>query len=117
MTIYIFVIDKMIQKLTAHILILLFIALFSYESIEYYLGESFQHHETISGILELEEENGTSEESKEEKDEEIKFEDNFFIENNKFHYELSSDHLMIAINQHYEASDYSSQVYSPPDHI
>lgn len=107
----------MIQKLTAHTLILLFIALFSYESIEFFCGESFEHHETISGILELEEEGGTSEESKEEKDEEIKFEDNFFIESNKFHYELLSDHSMIVLNQHYEASDYSSQVYSPPEQI
>jgi hypothetical protein len=107
----------MFQKINAHILILLFIALFSYESVEYFCGQSFEHHETISGILELEEEGGTSEESKEEKDEEIKFEDNFFIENNKFHCELLLEHSMVLLNQHYKASDYSAQVYSPPDYI
>ena len=46
----------MFQKINAHILILLFVALFSYESFEYFCGLSFEHHETISGILELEEE-------------------------------------------------------------
>jgi hypothetical protein len=107
----------MIPKITAHILILLFIALFSFESIEFFCGESFEHQETISGILELDEEGGTSEESKEEKDEDIKFEDNFFIENNKYHYELSLEHSMVVLNQHYKASDYSAQVYSPPDNI
>ena len=107
----------MFQKINATILILLFIALFSFESIEFFCGESFEHQETISGILELEEEGGTSEESKEEKDEEIKFEDNFFIENYKYHYELSLEHSMVVLNQHYKASDYSAQVYSPPDQI
>jgi hypothetical protein len=48
----------MIPKITAHILILLFIALFSFESIEFFCGESFEHQETISGILELDEEGG-----------------------------------------------------------
>jgi hypothetical protein len=107
----------MFQKINAYILALLFILLFSYESIEYFCGKSFEHHETISGILELDEEGSTSEESKEEKDEEIKFEDNLFIENNKYQYELSLEHSIVILNQHYKASDYSAQVYSPPDYI
>ena len=107
----------MFQKINAYILTLLFIVLFSYESIEYFCGKSFEHHETISGILELDEEGSTSEESKEEKDEEIKFEDNLFIENNKYQYELSLEHSIVILNQHYKASDYSAQVYSPPDYI
>lgn len=107
----------MIQKIYAHLLLLLFVTLFSYETVEYFCGKNFEHHETITGILELDEEGGTSEESKEEKDEELKMEDNFCSELNFFQMFSEQNSLLIQLNQHFSAADYSQKVYSPPEFI
>lgn len=107
----------MIQKFSAHLLLLLFIAMFSYETVEFLCGKNFEHHETMSGILELDEEGGTSEESKEEKDEELKMEDNFFTEIICFQLFSENIHLLIQLNQHFQPADYSQKVYSPPEFI
>ncbi len=103
----------MFQKINATILILLFIALFSFESIEFFCGESFEHQETTSGILELEEENSESEESKEE-EEELKFNDA------NVSYKISSVNYRLLLNKsihpdHFFSSDYSQKVFSPPE--
>jgi len=107
----------MIQKIIAHTLILLFVSIFSFESVEFFMGEDFEHHENLSGILELEEESGNTEESKEEKDELIKYDDTFYSEDLNFKlYSISQKHIII-LNSHYEASDYSANIFSPPDFI
>jgi hypothetical protein len=91
------------------------VGLFSHKTIEYLNGKSFGNEETVSGILELEEENGSSEESKEEKDEESKFEDNFFDEVNHARFSENSEHLIFIKYQHYIPADYSSQLLAPPE--
>lgn len=105
----------MFQKIISHLLILLFVALFSHETIEYLKGKSFEHQSAVSGILELEEESGSGEESKEEKDDEIKFEDNFFDEVRHAFLFDESEHLIHILNLHYIPADYSSQLLAPPE--
>jgi hypothetical protein len=107
----------MYHKILAHTLIFLFVSLFSYESIEFFCGEIFEHTENFSGILELEEETENSEESKKDNKEELKINDNYFIHNKFFHFELTTAYSIISLNQHYKASEYTSKFYSPPDFI
>jgi len=106
-----------VKKIGSYLLLISFTAVFSYETAEFFLFGKIEKSPAYQGVQELEEDAQGSEESREEKDDELKFNDDFFYES-EFRTSLHMSVLFIkSLNRHYISSDYSSKFYSPPELI